>query len=160
MGLRRVGVGGGDAAAARAARTRVANRLEMPSPVCCQNCLAKADLLSGKSTRKTERESEMQCCTTREVTSRTARNARHASADLRDGKTREVSLNVLNFCSRREESWRRTMGISEKIARLFAEQVAHLLDVRVYEKARIPCLHGIHNPRLAFFLSNIIGPLW
>jgi hypothetical protein len=140
----------------------------MPSPVCCQNCLARADLLSGKRTRKRERESEMemQCCTTRAVTSRAARNARHASADLREGKRREVSLNVLNFCSRRVESCEETMGSSEKIARrkwrLFAEDVAHahLLDVRVYEKARIPGLHGIHNPRLAFFISNIIGPLW
>ena len=109
MGFRRVGVGGGDAPAASAVRTRVAKRLEIPSPVCCQNCLAKVDLLSGKRTRKTERQSEMQCCTTRAVTSRAARKARHASADLRDGKRRDVSLNVPNFCSRTVESWEGNM---------------------------------------------------
>src|SRR5579863_5608744 len=87
MGLRRVGVGGDDAADladARAARMRVANRLETPRPVCCQNCLAVLASPSEKSTMKTPRASEMQCCTTRVETSRAVRNARHASADLRE----------------------------------------------------------------------------
>src|SRR6266850_968788 len=107
MGLRRGGVGGGgavDLADARVARMRVAKRLETPRPVCCQNCLAMLNLPSGKNTMKTQRASDMLCCTTRAETSRAVRNARHASADLREGKSSEPSFCVPNFCSRREES--------------------------------------------------------
>src|SRR5258708_36330074 len=104
MGLVRVGVGGGEVEVARVARMCVASRLEIPRPVCCQNCLAMLNLFPGKRTRKTQRVSEMQCCTTRAEMSRAARNERHASAALRDGKSRDLSDCVPNFCSRMEES--------------------------------------------------------
>jgi hypothetical protein len=96
---------GVDEADASVARHRSASRLEMPRPVCCQNCLAVLDLSCGNSTRKMQRRSEMQCCTTRERTSRADRKARHASADLREGKSREVSERVPNFCSKCTESY-------------------------------------------------------
>jgi hypothetical protein len=96
---------GGVEADASTARHRSARRLEMPRPVCCQNCLAVLDLSCGNSTRKMQRLSEMQYCTTRATTSRADRNARHASADLREGKSRELSERVPNFCSKCAESY-------------------------------------------------------
>jgi hypothetical protein len=45
---------------------------------------------------------------------RAARNVRHASAALRDGKSRELSEGVRNFCSRRLESCVQHKGWSEK----------------------------------------------
>ena len=36
----------------------------------------------------------------------------------------------------------------------------HLLDVGVYEKAWVSGLHSIYDSCLAFFVSNIICPLW
>src|SRR6266850_4321394 len=41
-----------------------------------------------------------------------------------------------------------------------ARRVTHLLDGRGNEKARVSGLHGICDPRLAFFVSNVICPLW
>ena len=105
--------GGGEEADASAARHRSASRLEIPRPVCCQNCLATLDLSCGNSTRKMQRRSEMQYCTTRARTSRAERNARHASADLREGKRRELSERVPNFCSSCAESYVRAAVLCE-----------------------------------------------
>jgi hypothetical protein len=37
---------------------------------------------------------------------------------------------------------------------------SHLFDVEVYKKTGISRLHGVYNARFAFFVSNIIQPLW
>lgn len=148
-------------------------RLEIPRPVCCQNCLAIGNTSLGKSTMckaisPLEPDDEVgesewiKNCTRRTVGVDTrskhcaTKKSRQWLAKDAFGNKTHCSFCKPNLLSQIRESWstRSTMHASSKVLK----QGTYFLYALMNEKSWVTCAHGINDPLFTFLISHIISP--